>query len=77
MPINEIASRVATAKIKACESASPISSDAARIKRVVVSTYQAVSGTGQKAVDELAELLDVVVAVGSTPNMGLVLKYTS
>jgi aspartate-semialdehyde dehydrogenase len=27
--------------------------DAARIKRVVVSTYQAVSGTGQKAVDEL------------------------
>jgi aspartate-semialdehyde dehydrogenase len=28
--------------------------DAARIKRVVVSTYQAVSGTGQKAVDELA-----------------------
>jgi aspartate-semialdehyde dehydrogenase len=28
--------------------------DAARLKRVVVSTYQAVSGTGQKAVDELA-----------------------
>ncbi len=28
---------------------------AAKIKRVVVSTYQAVSGTGQKAVDELAE----------------------
>ena len=28
--------------------------DAAQIKRVVVSTYQAVSGTGQKAVDELA-----------------------
>jgi aspartate-semialdehyde dehydrogenase len=28
--------------------------DAARIKRVVVSTYQAVSGTGQKAVDELS-----------------------
>jgi aspartate-semialdehyde dehydrogenase len=27
--------------------------DAARIKRVVVSTYQAVSGTGQKAVEEL------------------------
>jgi aspartate-semialdehyde dehydrogenase len=27
---------------------------AARIKRVVVSTYQAVSGTGQKAVDELS-----------------------
>jgi aspartate-semialdehyde dehydrogenase len=28
--------------------------DAARLKRVVVSTYQAVSGTGQKAVDELS-----------------------
>jgi len=28
--------------------------DVARIKRVVVSTYQAVSGTGQKAVEELA-----------------------
>jgi aspartate-semialdehyde dehydrogenase len=28
--------------------------DEARIKRVVVSTYQAVSGTGQKAVEELA-----------------------
>jgi aspartate-semialdehyde dehydrogenase len=28
--------------------------DAARIKRIVVSTYQAVSGTGQKAVEELA-----------------------
>jgi aspartate-semialdehyde dehydrogenase len=27
--------------------------DAARIKRVVVSTYQAVSGTGQKAIEEL------------------------
>jgi len=27
--------------------------DAARIKRIVVSTYQAVSGTGKKAVDEL------------------------
>jgi len=29
--------------------------DAAKIKRVVVSTYQAVSGTGQKAVQELAD----------------------
>ena len=28
--------------------------DVARLKRVVVSTYQAVSGTGQKAVEELA-----------------------
>jgi aspartate-semialdehyde dehydrogenase len=29
--------------------------DAARIKRVVVSTYQAVSGTGKKAIDELEQ----------------------
>ncbi len=29
--------------------------DVARIKRVVVATYQAVSGTGQKAVQELAD----------------------
>ena len=29
--------------------------DAVRIKRVVVSTYQAVSGTGKKAVEELSE----------------------
>lgn len=29
--------------------------DAARIKRIVVSTYQAVSGTGQKAITELEE----------------------
>ena len=29
--------------------------DAARIKRVVVSTYQAVSGTGKKAMEELAD----------------------
>ena len=29
--------------------------DAARIRRIVVSTYQAVSGTGKKAITELAE----------------------
>jgi aspartate-semialdehyde dehydrogenase len=29
--------------------------DVARIKRIVVSTYQAVSGTGKKAIEELAE----------------------
>jgi len=29
--------------------------DAVRIKRIVVSTYQAVSGTGKKAIDELSE----------------------
>ncbi len=36
--------------------------DAARIKRVVVSTYQAVSGTGQKAVDELANQVRALLA---------------
>jgi aspartate-semialdehyde dehydrogenase len=41
--------------------------DAARIKRIVVSTYQAVSGTGKKAMDELfqqtADLLNCRPAV--------------
>ncbi|MHB9072872.1 MAG: aspartate-semialdehyde dehydrogenase [Desulfobaccales bacterium] len=36
--------------------------DAAQIKRVVVSTYQAVSGTGQKAVDELAEQVRALIS---------------
>jgi aspartate-semialdehyde dehydrogenase len=36
--------------------------DAARIKRVVVSTYQAVSGTGQKAVDELSAQVQALFA---------------
>ena len=36
--------------------------DAARIKRIVVSTYQAVSGTGQKAIDELKRQVDDIVA---------------
>jgi aspartate-semialdehyde dehydrogenase len=36
--------------------------DAAGIRRVVVSTYQAVSGTGQKAVDELAEQVRALFA---------------
>ena len=36
--------------------------DAARIKRVVVSTYQAVSGTGQKAVEELANQVRALLA---------------
>jgi aspartate-semialdehyde dehydrogenase len=36
--------------------------DAARIKRVVVSTYQAVSGTGQKAVDELADQVKALLS---------------
>jgi aspartate-semialdehyde dehydrogenase len=43
--------------------------DAARIKRVVVSTYQAVSGTGQKAVEELAAQVRALFA-----NQGLVKK---
>jgi aspartate-semialdehyde dehydrogenase len=34
--------------------------DAARIKRIVVSTYQAVSGTGQKAIDELANQVQLM-----------------
>jgi aspartate-semialdehyde dehydrogenase len=42
--------------------------DAARIKRVVVSTYQAVSGTGQKAVDELAEQVRALLSCQPTIN---------
>jgi aspartate-semialdehyde dehydrogenase len=36
--------------------------DAANIKRIVVSTYQSVSGTGQKAIDELKRQTEAVVA---------------
>ncbi len=42
--------------------------DAARIKRVVVSTYQAVSGTGQKAVIELAEQVRALLS-GAEPKI--------
>jgi aspartate-semialdehyde dehydrogenase len=42
--------------------------DAARIKRVVVSTYQAVSGTGQKAVDELADQVRALLSCQETKN---------
>jgi aspartate-semialdehyde dehydrogenase len=42
--------------------------DAAQIKRVVVSTYQAVSGTGQKAVDELAEQVRALLSCQPTQN---------
>ena len=42
--------------------------DAARIKRVVVSTYQAVSGTGQKAVDELAAQVRALLSCQETKN---------
>jgi len=35
--------------------------DAARIKRVVVSTYQAVSGTGLEAIDELKQQLSMIL----------------
>jgi aspartate-semialdehyde dehydrogenase len=35
--------------------------DAAKIKRVVVSTYQAVSGTGQKAIVELMEQVKAII----------------
>ena len=36
--------------------------DAARVKRVVVATYQSVSGTGQKAIDELRVQTEAIVA---------------
>jgi aspartate-semialdehyde dehydrogenase len=42
--------------------------DAAQLKRVVVSTYQAVSGTGQKGVDELAEQVRALLSCQSTQN---------
>jgi aspartate-semialdehyde dehydrogenase len=44
--------------------------DAARIKRIVVSTYQAVSGTGTKAIDELREQVAAYVhGIGSSSNV--------
>ena len=42
--------------------------DAAQLKRVVVSTYQAVSGTGQKGVDELAEQVRALLSCQATQN---------
>ncbi|MEE9515543.1 MAG: aspartate-semialdehyde dehydrogenase [Candidatus Adiutricales bacterium] len=42
--------------------------DAAGIKRIVVSTYQAVSGTGQKAVDELAHQTKALIGGGEAKN---------
>jgi aspartate-semialdehyde dehydrogenase len=42
--------------------------DAARIKRIVVATYQAVSGTGQKAVNELAEQVRALLS-GAEPKV--------
>jgi len=44
--------------------------DAARIKRVVVSTYQAVSGTGQKAVTELADQVRALLS-GADPKISV------
>ncbi|MBF0284943.1 MAG: aspartate-semialdehyde dehydrogenase [Magnetococcales bacterium] len=43
--------------------------DAARIKRVVVSTYQATSGAGKEAMDELYEQTKAFYTPGSTPPM--------
>jgi aspartate-semialdehyde dehydrogenase len=43
--------------------------DAARLKRVVVSTYQAVSGTGQKAVEELAAQVRALLSCQETKNL--------
>ena len=42
--------------------------DAVRIRRIVVSTYQAVSGTGQKAVNELAEQVRALLS-GAEPKI--------
>lgn len=39
--------------------------DAAKIKRVVVSTYQAVSGTGKKGIDELMEQVSNILSFQS------------
>ena len=41
--------------------------DAAKIKRVVVSTYQAVSGTGQKAIVELEEQIRSIYCKSEAP----------
>jgi aspartate-semialdehyde dehydrogenase len=41
--------------------------DAAKIKRVVVSTYQSVSGTGKEAMDELWEQTKGVFVLGAPP----------
>ncbi|MCX6599995.1 MAG: aspartate-semialdehyde dehydrogenase, partial [bacterium] len=46
---------------------------AAKIKRIVVSTYQAVSGTGQKAIEELRE--QVLLALAGKPVTPKVYKY--
>ena len=46
---------------------------AAKIKRIVVSTYQAVSGTGQKAIEELRE--QVLLALAGKPVSPKVYKY--
>jgi aspartate-semialdehyde dehydrogenase len=41
--------------------------DAAKIKRIVVSTYQSVSGTGKEAMDELWEQTKGVFVLGAPP----------
>ena len=46
------------------------SCDAAGIERVVMSSYQAVSGTGQKAVDELHEQAEAVIEAQELPAAG-------
>ncbi len=42
--------------------------DAARIKRIVVSTYQAVSGTGRKAMEELTEQTKAIMSFREPEN---------
>jgi aspartate-semialdehyde dehydrogenase len=41
--------------------------EAARVRRVVVSTYQSVSGAGQKGIDELEDQIDAHVKKGKPP----------
>jgi aspartate-semialdehyde dehydrogenase len=48
--------------------------DAARLKRVVVSTYQAVSGTGQKAVDELSAQVRALLSFNVLPHIDVFLE---
>ncbi len=45
--------------------------DVARIKRIVVSTYQAVSGTGLKAIDELLTQTRAYPEFAGNPEEGL------
>ncbi len=49
--------------------------DAARLKRVVVSTYQSASGTGQKAVNELLTQCKAMLAGGEVPDPEVYVRH--